>query len=112
VFGIAPRRQLHPAREAVAVDGSDRRFPGIEAGEPERAGEVSPEMVGDLVHPAQIHARAERLLAGAGDHQDVGVVIACEAGDRLREPDGHLPAQTVMPRRIVEHHDPAHGPDG
>ncbi|HKN40544.1 MAG TPA: hypothetical protein VJ456_15715 [Acidimicrobiia bacterium] len=99
---VAPAGQLHPAGEAVAVDGGDRRLARVEVGEADGPRPLGVGVAEQLVEVLQVGAGAERAVTGAGDHQHVGRVVGGEGVDPLGQTHGHGGGDAVVGLGPVE----------
>ena len=97
---VAPERQLHPTRQAPAVDRGDRRLGGSQARRPHRAvGVVDVE-----VHRFQVGTGAERLAADAGEDEDASAVVGLELLQPLAKGLRRGRVDRVAPLRPVDRH--------
>jgi hypothetical protein len=99
---VAPTGELDAARQAPAVHGGDRRLPRVEQSEPHRAGGVGVAVLEELLHPLEVGAGAERPVAGARDHQDLGGVVVPEGDDALGQFHGQVGVDVVVDLGAVE----------
>ena len=110
---VARHRELHAAREAVAVDRGDDRLPhGDALRDPP---EVRP-LVGAPAVPlrralrdpldvgAQVGPRTERLLALSGENRDVELRVVAEVAPDAPEVVIHLLVETVLVLGVRDRH--------
>lgn len=93
---IAPASQLHAAGQTPAVDRRDGGLARVQTREAHRTGGIGMGMLPELGHSLEVRPRAEGLLAGAGDHQNLRRIVRGEPVDALSQFDRQLSIDVVV----------------